>query len=71
MTARAPTGDGAAAWRRTAQTFTAAIEPGRPGIPLPGSGATWERWAVLADLAEEDLSLARLGELVAERGATW
>src|SRR6201999_689059 len=31
-------------------------------VPLPGSGFTRERWAAFADLAEEDLSLARLGE---------
>src|SRR3569833_3974983 len=31
-------------------------------VPLPGSGATRERWAVFARLAEEDLSLARLSE---------
>ncbi|MFL6055482.1 MAG: acyl-CoA dehydrogenase [Actinoallomurus sp.] len=30
--------------------------------PLPGGGATRERWALLARLAEEDLSLARLSE---------
>ncbi len=31
-------------------------------MPLPGSGRTRERWAALAGLAEEDLSLARLAE---------
>ena len=31
-------------------------------IPLPGRGDTWERFEILASLAEEDLSLARLGE---------
>jgi alkylation response protein AidB-like acyl-CoA dehydrogenase len=31
-------------------------------IPLPGHGDTWERFQILASLAEEDLSLARLGE---------
>jgi len=51
-----------AAWQRTALAFTAAVESGRLDVPLPGSGATWERWAVFADLADEDLSLARLGE---------
>jgi alkylation response protein AidB-like acyl-CoA dehydrogenase len=51
-----------AAWQRTAGAFTAAVESGRLDLPLPGSGATWERWAAFADLAEEDLSLARLGE---------
>ncbi|GAA4602766.1 acyl-CoA dehydrogenase [Actinoallomurus liliacearum] len=31
-------------------------------LPLPGGGATRARWAALARLAEEDLSLARLSE---------
>jgi alkylation response protein AidB-like acyl-CoA dehydrogenase len=64
------------AWQRTAIAFTAAVESGRLGIPLPGSGATRERWAAFADLAGEDLSLARLGEghadalaILAELGA--
>jgi len=51
-----------AAWRRTALAFTAAVESGRLDVPLPGSGATWQRWAAFADLAGEDLSLARLSE---------
>jgi alkylation response protein AidB-like acyl-CoA dehydrogenase len=65
-----------AAWQRTARAFTAAVESGRLDVPLPGSGATWERWSAFADLAEEDLSLARLGEghadaiaILAELGA--
>ncbi|MBO2463660.1 acyl-CoA dehydrogenase [Actinomadura violacea] len=36
----------------------AALEP----PPLPGGGSTVRRWSVLADLAGEDLSLARLCE---------
>ena len=56
-------GEGAAAaWQRTARAFAAAVESGRLDLPLPGSGATRERWAAFADLAGEDLSLARLGE---------
>jgi len=58
-------GDGgsvSAAWERTAWAFAAAVESGRLDVPLPGSGATRERWAAFADLAEEDLSLARLAE---------
>jgi alkylation response protein AidB-like acyl-CoA dehydrogenase len=55
-------GETAAAWRRTARAFAAAVESGRLDLPLPGSGATRDRWAALADLAGEDLSLARLGE---------
>ncbi len=45
-----------------AAAFRAAVESGRLDLPLPGSGRTWERWLALADLADEDLSLARLGE---------
>jgi alkylation response protein AidB-like acyl-CoA dehydrogenase len=58
-------GDGApgqAAWQQAATAFAAAVDAGRLDLPLPGGGATWERWAALADLAGEDLSLARLGE---------
>jgi alkylation response protein AidB-like acyl-CoA dehydrogenase len=56
--------------------FAAAVESGRLNLPLPGGGRTYERWAVLGDLAEEDLSLARLSEghtdalaILAELGA--
>ena len=42
--------------------FAEAVESGRLNLPLPGGGRTRERWAVLADLAGEDLSLARLAE---------
>jgi alkylation response protein AidB-like acyl-CoA dehydrogenase len=49
-------------WQRAACAFASAVESGRVDLPLPGSGATWRRWAALAELAEEDLSLARLGE---------
>jgi len=68
-TARSP---GAA----VAAAFADAVESGRLDLPLPGSGRTRERWAVLADLAGEDLSLARLAEghadalaILAELGA--
>jgi alkylation response protein AidB-like acyl-CoA dehydrogenase len=54
--------DAPAAWRRTALAFITAVESGRLDLPLPGSGATWDRFSAFADLAEEDLSLARLGE---------
>lgn len=58
-----PAGSGAPpAWQRTASAFTAAVDAGRLDVPLPGSGATRQRLAVFAGLAEEDLSLARLGE---------
>ncbi|HVT69311.1 MAG TPA: acyl-CoA dehydrogenase family protein, partial [Trebonia sp.] len=53
---------GSSAWQRTAEAFTAAVASGRLCLPLPGGGATRERWAAFADLAEEDLSLARLAE---------
>jgi hypothetical protein len=61
---------------RTAAAFTGAVESGRLNLPLPGGGRTRERWAALADLAEQDLSLARLAEghvdalaILAELGA--
>jgi alkylation response protein AidB-like acyl-CoA dehydrogenase len=60
----------------TATAFAHAVRSGRLDLPLPGSGRTRERWAVLASLAGEDLSLARLGEghtdalaILAELGA--
>jgi hypothetical protein len=69
-----PGGGWAAA--RTAAAFTVAVESGRLDLPRPGGGRTGERWAVLADLATEDLSLARLAEghtdalaILAELGA--
>ena len=51
-----------AEWRRAALAFVAAVESGALDVPLPGSGLTKERWGAFADLAAEDLSLARLGE---------
>ena len=61
----------------TAAAFTHAVRSGRLDLPLPGSGLTRERWAVLAGLAEEDLSVARLAEghtdavaILAELGAS-
>lgn len=45
-----------------AAAFTGAVESGRLDLPGPGSGKTRDRWAALAALAEEDLSLARLSE---------
>ena len=51
-----------AGWTLTARAFRAAVECGRLDLPLPGSGRTWERWMAFADLAEEELSLARLAE---------
>jgi alkylation response protein AidB-like acyl-CoA dehydrogenase len=50
------------AWQRSADAFRAAEESGRLNVPLPGSGRTRQRWDAFAALAEEDLSLARLGE---------
>ena len=55
-------GEGQPAWRRSATAFAAVVDSGRLNLPLPGSGATRERWAAFADLAGEDLSLARLAE---------
>jgi alkylation response protein AidB-like acyl-CoA dehydrogenase len=45
-----------------AAAFAVAVESGRLNLPLPGGGRTRERWAILAGLAGEDLSLARLAE---------
>jgi hypothetical protein len=55
---------GTARWpgSTVAAAFADAVESGRLNLPLPGAGRTRERWAVLADLAEDDLSLARLAE---------
>ena len=55
----------------TAAAFAYAVRSGRLDLPLPGSGWTRERWAALADLAEEDLSLARLAEGHADAVAIW
>jgi alkylation response protein AidB-like acyl-CoA dehydrogenase len=59
-----------------AEAFADAVESGRLDLPLPGGGRTRERWALLADLAGDDLSLARLAEghadalaILAELGA--
>jgi hypothetical protein len=60
----------------TAAAFAEAVESGRLNLPLPGGGQTRARWAALAGLAGEDLSLARLAEghtdalaILAELGA--
>lgn len=42
--------------------FASAVEAGRLDLPLPGGGRTGDRWAAFAELAGQDLSLARLGE---------
>jgi alkylation response protein AidB-like acyl-CoA dehydrogenase len=55
-------GDWSAPWQVAARAFAGAVESGRLDIPLPGAGATRDRWAAFADLADEDLSLARLAE---------
>ena len=59
-----------------ARAFARAVKSGRLNLPLPGGGRTCKRWAVLAQLGEEDLSLARLAEghtdalaILAELGA--
>jgi alkylation response protein AidB-like acyl-CoA dehydrogenase len=53
---------GAPGWQVIGEAFRTAVESGRLDLPLPGSGRTRDRWAVFAELAEEDLSLARLSE---------
>jgi len=77
MTGTAPqAGACATGWTLTAHAFRAAAGSGRLDLPLPGCGRTWERWMAFADLAEEELSLARLAEghadavaILAELGA--
>ena len=70
--------DRAGAWpgADVAAAFADAVESGRLDLPLPGAGRTRQRWAALAQLAEEDLSLGRLAEghtdalaILAELGA--
>ncbi|GAA1395507.1 acyl-CoA dehydrogenase family protein [Pseudonocardia kongjuensis] len=47
----------------TAATVLAAlVDAGELDLPLPGSGATAQRWARLAGLGRRDLSVARLAE---------
>ncbi len=55
-------GTGCGPGSAVAAAFADAVESGRLNLPLPGGGRTRDRWAVLADLAGEDLSLARLAE---------
>jgi alkylation response protein AidB-like acyl-CoA dehydrogenase len=52
--------DGHAGW--VAAQFAARVKDGQLDLPLPGHGRTADRWAALAALAAEDLSLARLAE---------
>jgi hypothetical protein len=47
-------------WRGEVERRFAEVTAWR--LPLPGGGATWERWEAFARLAGEDLSLARLAE---------
>lgn len=65
-----------AAFADAADAFANAVDGGRLDLPLPGGGRTRERWSALADLAGQDLSLARLAEghadalaILAELGA--
>jgi hypothetical protein len=51
-----------AAWQSAAAAFRVAVGSGRLDLPLPGSGRTRERWAGFAELAGQDLSVARLAE---------
>lgn len=44
------------------ETARAWIKAGRAELPLPGEGATWERWQALLALAREDLPAARILE---------
>ncbi|SDX95102.1 hypothetical protein SAMN05661080_01823 [Modestobacter sp. DSM 44400] len=46
---------------RAASSFVDLLDAGW-SLPLPGSGATLQRWRALAELGERDLPLARLAE---------
>jgi hypothetical protein len=48
--------------RRVAARFADLMEQGLLEVPLPGRGATAQRWRVLAGLAADDLDVARLAE---------
>jgi hypothetical protein len=48
--------------RGAAHALQAVIDAGLDELPLPGGGATLERWSALAAVAEHDLSLAKLYE---------
>ena len=54
-----------------AAAFTAAVQAGQLDLPLPGHGQTRERWAALADLAGEELSVARLARVTPTRWPSW
>ncbi|MEO7335303.1 MAG: acyl-CoA dehydrogenase, partial [Caldimonas sp.] len=69
-----------------ARALDALVEQGRDDLPLPGAGATLQRWQALAAVGAHDLSLAKLFEghtdalaILAEvdagadrpRGSTW
>lgn len=75
---RAPRSTGAGDAHRVwvADGLTRAVAEGELDLPLPGGGDTRRRWRALSDLAERDLSLARLAEghtdataILAELGA--
>jgi alkylation response protein AidB-like acyl-CoA dehydrogenase len=59
--ATGPSGPHDGAVRRTAERFRALVDGGW-ALPFPGAGRTRERWAQLAALGADDLSLARLAE---------
>jgi alkylation response protein AidB-like acyl-CoA dehydrogenase len=44
------------------QQFHSAVRAGRLDLPLPGRGATLQRWRALLELAADDLCVARLAE---------
>lgn len=50
------------ATRRVGARLADLVADGRLDLPVPGSGRTWARWCGLAELAAEDLALARFAE---------
>ncbi|MGH3875334.1 MAG: acyl-CoA dehydrogenase family protein [Pseudonocardiaceae bacterium] len=48
--------------QRVAARFADLVAQGRLEVPLPGGGGTAQRWRALAELATDDLDVARLAE---------
>lgn len=49
-----------------AEDLAVLVATGAADLPLPGGGATWQRFATLADLARRDVVLGRLAEAHAD-----
>lgn len=51
---------------RPAEDLAVLVATGEVDLPLPGGGATWQRFTALADLARRDVVLGRLAEAHAD-----